>query len=177
MSYTNTNDLLAMVSERQVQAQDKINTLLKKEGFQIKPRRGLNNYRNYIWTEITSSNKLFWITMFWNDIDSWNDLSKTCGNFHTQIGRIQFWKEIMITKVGETNRLSPCNIIESEKSKVTLLIDKNKSGDPIAIIKEEGLGFTPEECLNSKFITIDDIIENPAAVKAVVEAFKRFTDS
>lgn len=47
-----------------------------------------NDYRAYQWLSITIGEHTYWITMFYNDLDF------SSGNFHTQYGRIQFWKNI-----------------------------------------------------------------------------------
>lgn len=47
-----------------------------------------NDYQLYLWIDIKINSSSYWITLFFNDVD------KAHGNFHTQIGRIQFWKNI-----------------------------------------------------------------------------------
>lgn len=47
-----------------------------------------NDRRDYYWISITQNNKTYWLTLFYNEIDF------ASGNFHSQIGRIQFWKNI-----------------------------------------------------------------------------------
>lgn len=53
-------------------------------------RNDKNDYRHYIWivAKTPSPEKEYWLALFYNDLDP-----KT-GNHHTQIGRIQFWKNI-----------------------------------------------------------------------------------
>lgn len=53
-----------------------------------------NDYRDFYWLSIRIQSRMYWITLFYNDVDS------KSGNFHTQIGRIQFWKNIRCWEVG-----------------------------------------------------------------------------
>ena len=171
----NTDNLLLQISENQVRARDQVISLLKEKGFKVKPKQGLknkNNYNNYVWTEIEYSGRLFWITMFWNDVDNWDkSLSDSSGNYHTQIGRIQFWKDIVVT---EKNRHSTNNVIKEQSSKdvVAIIVDKGRYGNPLDFMGKDM--FKSKDCLNGKYITIDDIIENPKALEAVVNAFENF---
>ena len=183
MSNSRTYELLEEISEHQKQARNIVVKLLKtkfkEEKYEYINTNPSDNYRNYIWTMIKTQNGVYWITMFWNDVDKWDDLSQTCGNCHTQVGRIQFWKDIVITESIDAEnkvkrRYSPNNILNKEISKVTLIIDKEKSGNPIDIIKKNNLGFDSENCINRKYITVDDVIENEAAAKALVDAFEFF---
>ena len=45
-----------------------------------------NDYTNYFWLEFNIEGNIYWVTLFYNDID------EKSGNPHTQFGRIQFWK-------------------------------------------------------------------------------------
>lgn len=75
------------------------NRPLRKHGRKTK----LNDYRDYYWITVQIGNSTCWITLFYNDID------ESSGNFHTQIGRIQFWKNIQFTSkkgIGSPNRKS-----------------------------------------------------------------------
>ena len=60
------------------------NRPLRKHGIKSKN----NDYREYYWITVKTASNTYWITLFYNDVD------KTSGNFHTQLGRIQFWKNI-----------------------------------------------------------------------------------
>lgn len=48
----------------------------------------MNDYRNYLWICIKNGEDRHWLTLFYNDVD------EKSGNFHTQFGRIQFWKHV-----------------------------------------------------------------------------------
>ena len=78
----------------------------------LEEKRSINDYRNYMWISIEIDGKTYWITMFFNDID------ENSGNFHTQFGRIQFWSDIKLNKLG---RYSP--------HKKVLLTDKTSTGN------------------------------------------------
>lgn len=77
-------------------------TILHKKGTYgshgIKTKK--NDYRDYFWIRVKYDNSIYWITLFYNDVD------EKSGNFHTQLGRIQFWKNIKgIEKgIGTPNR-------------------------------------------------------------------------
>ena len=47
-----------------------------------------NDYRAYQWIEVHSGGREYWITAVYNDLDF------SSGNFHSQYGRIQFWRDI-----------------------------------------------------------------------------------
>ena len=47
-----------------------------------------NDYRAFQWIVVTINDHIYWITLFYNDLDF------RSGNFHTQYGRVQFWKDI-----------------------------------------------------------------------------------
>ena len=49
----------------------------------------MNDYRNYLWICVKKGNERHWLTLFYNDVD------EKSGNFHTQFGRIQFWKDVV----------------------------------------------------------------------------------
>ncbi len=59
-----------------------------------------NDYREYYWIKVRTKLSHYWITLFHNDVD------ENSGNFHTQIGRIQFWKDISYkeSRIGTPNR-------------------------------------------------------------------------
>lgn len=79
-------------------------TVKLKEPHRTYKRHGIktkkNDYRDYYWIKVITKSSTYWITLFYNDVD------KTSGNFHTQIGRIQFWKGIDTTanSIGSPNR-------------------------------------------------------------------------
>ncbi len=67
-------------------------------GLSIKRGRGgfiKNDYRAYQWIEVSIDNREYWITTVYNDLDF------NSGNFHSQYGRIQFWKNIR--KIGHVS--------------------------------------------------------------------------
>ena len=74
------------------------------ENIYVEQNQSINDYRNYQWIKIHIGNEIFWITLFYNDIDN------KSGNIHTQFGRIQFWKGV--TKEGKKGRYSPHHKVE-----------------------------------------------------------------
>ena len=54
-----------------------------------------NDYRAYQWIEVRIGDREYWITAVYNDLDF------NSGNFHSQYGRIQFWKDIR--KIGHVS--------------------------------------------------------------------------
>lgn len=53
----------------------------------MRKNKSINDYSNYVWLEIkVDDGNSYWITLFYNDVDP------KSGNFHTQFGRVQFWK-------------------------------------------------------------------------------------
>ena len=54
-----------------------------------------NDYRAYQWIEVRIGGREYWITAVYNDLDF------NSGNFHSQYGRIQFWKDIR--KIGHVS--------------------------------------------------------------------------
>jgi len=57
----------------------------KRHGRNRRNSKTRNDYSNYFWIEVKAGEQLFWITLFYNDIDG------RSGKVHTQFGRIQFW--------------------------------------------------------------------------------------
>ena len=53
--------------------------------------RSVNDYRNYLWISVRIEDERHWLTLFYNDID------ENAGNFHTQFGRLQFWRNVTQT--------------------------------------------------------------------------------
>lgn len=49
-----------------------------------------NDYFLYLWIDVEISTRRYWITLFFNDIDT------KSGNPHTQLGRIQFWRNVTL---------------------------------------------------------------------------------
>ena len=54
-----------------------------------------NDYRAYQWIEVRIGDREYWITAVYNDLDF------NSGNFHSQYGRVQFWKDIR--KIGHVS--------------------------------------------------------------------------
>ena len=54
-----------------------------------------NDYRAYQWIEVRIEGREYWITVVFNDLDF------NSGNFHSQYGRVQFWKDIR--KIGHVS--------------------------------------------------------------------------
>lgn len=54
-----------------------------------------NDYRAYQWIEVRIEGREYWITVVYNDLDF------NSGNFHSQYGRVQFWKDIR--KIGHVS--------------------------------------------------------------------------
>ena len=73
----------------------------------LQQKRSINDYRNYVWLSVNVNGNTYWITLFYNDVD------KNSGNFHTQFGRIQFWKNVQPHGKGN---LSPHVKMDLKKS-------------------------------------------------------------
>lgn len=98
-------------------------------------RSNINNYGDYRWIKVQSatSGKKYWLTLFYNDIDT-----KT-SNPHTQLGRIQFWSDIKSSPYGKD--LGPHNNILKDKGQTIILsFNKSKSGEPT-----KGMTFADED--------------------------------
>ena len=54
-----------------------------------------NDYRAYQWIEARVGGREYWVTAVYNDLDF------NSGNFHSQYGRVQFWKDIR--KIGHVS--------------------------------------------------------------------------
>ena len=90
---TALSNALATVQATCSKAMDEIFDELRAAhpGLQMRKARGgfrKNDYRAFQWIVVTLGDRIYWITMFYNDLDF------SSGNFHTQYGRIQFWKDI-----------------------------------------------------------------------------------
>ena len=92
-------EALETVRKELEKAQNEIYNELKKQSDNIPiaglyrgkrhgKKTALNDYLDYFWIEIKINNAIYWITLFYNDVD------RHTGNFHTQLGRIQFWENI-----------------------------------------------------------------------------------
>ena len=49
----------------------------------------INDRTDYMWIKVIFKKEEYWLTLFYNEIDL------VTGNMHTQMGRIQFWKNII----------------------------------------------------------------------------------
>lgn len=75
-----------------------------------------NDRRDYVWIRVIINNTSeYWLSLFYNDIDI------NTGNMHTQIGRIQFWKNI---KKGTPNGYV------KENGKIKWYLQMENSGEP-----------------------------------------------
>lgn len=75
-----------------------------------------NDRRDYFWIRVIINNTSeYWLSLFYNDIDI------NTGNMHTQIGRIQFWKNI---KKGTPNGYF------KENGKVKWYLQTENSSEP-----------------------------------------------
>ena len=59
---------------------------VRRQGKNYRKSSTENDYSNYFWLEFNIEGSMYWVTLFYNDID------ENSGNPHTQFGRIQFWK-------------------------------------------------------------------------------------
>ena len=68
---------------------DKINEsniyIVGAQGIKLKE----NDRTDYMWIKVMFKKYEYWLTLFYNEIDL------VTGNLHTQIGRLQFWKNII----------------------------------------------------------------------------------
>ena len=74
-----------------------------------------NDRSDYNWIRLTFNNKEYWLTLFYNELD------ETTGNMHTQIGRIQFCKDI--------NKKTPNSYIKVN-NKTVWYMNLDKYGEP-----------------------------------------------
>lgn len=78
----------------------KCNTLQLRQGC----KNAYVDYSDYFWITITGAHSTYRITLFYTDANTEN------GNFRTQLGKIQFWKDIHYTdedSIGSPNYKSP----------------------------------------------------------------------
>ena len=86
-------------------------------------KTSIKDYRNYMWICVIYHEKRYWLTLFYNDVD------EKSGNFHTQFGRIQFWKNIE----RNLNRRYGINK-QSDKDKTLWHYNKKDMYDPFVWI-------------------------------------------
>lgn len=125
----------------------------------------INDRRVFAWVPIQAKDKEYLITLFYSEID------KKSGNCHSQIGRIQFVKDII-----------PSSYISSPNS--VLIKGNDKKGQPTVVefcsYKWENPldymdgKYTKEMCLNKKWITIDDVNRDDNVPTLIAEAFEKF---
>ena len=147
----------------QISAKKAIEQKLTEKGVTVFPDKGYgrfikNDRSNYIWLVAEYSEKTFWISMFYNDFDTDTDT----GNFHTQIGRLRFSKPASDKGCGSSN------VVKDGMLDIARTIADHK--DPMELVKN----YTKDDCLNRKWVTVDDILQNDNACEAIAEAFIRY---
>ena len=93
-------EALATIQRVSAKALSDIHAELKAAHPNLETHRGRggfikNDYRAYQWIEVRIQGREYWITAVFNDLDF------NSGNFHSQYGRIQFWKDIR--KIGHVS--------------------------------------------------------------------------
>lgn len=83
-------------------------------------KKAINDYRNYIWICVKIKNETYWITLFYNDVDT------ISGNMHTQFGRIQFCK----VSANKKGRISPNEEVTVFDKKIKIVIPRDHYYDP-----------------------------------------------
>ena len=74
-----------------------------------------NDRTDYMWIRVIFKKREYWLTLFYNEIDL------VTGNMHTQMGRIQFWKNII--------NHTPNNYI-IENNELFWYLNYSNSGEP-----------------------------------------------
>ncbi len=75
----------------------------------------VNDRTDYLWIKVMFKKYEYWLTLFYNEVDL------VTGNPHTQIGRLQFWKDII-------NHTPNDYIIDNDK--VRWYLDYDNSSEP-----------------------------------------------
>ena len=93
-------EALATIQRVSAKALSDIHAELKAAHPNLETHRGRggfikNDYRAYQWIEVRIEGREYWITVVYNDLDF------NSGNFHSQYGRVQFWKDIR--KIGHVS--------------------------------------------------------------------------
>lgn len=79
-----------------------------------------NDFRIYVWLIIHFEDREYWLTTFMNDLD------ELTGNPHTQIGRIQFWKNLTRPRPDNIWCYTPSTLLDCGK----WMLNPEKSYDP-----------------------------------------------
>lgn len=126
-----------------------------------------NDRRLFVWIPIRDKGTEYLITLFYSEID------KKSGNCHTQIGRIQFVKNIIPSKYIS----SPNNVLikgNDEKEQPTVIeFCSYKWINPLDYMDGK---YTKEMCLNRKWITIDDVNCDDNVPILIAKAFEKFIE-
>ena len=126
-----------------------------------------NDRRLFVWVPIQDKGKEYLITLFYSEID------KKSGNCHSQVGRIQFVKDIIPSKYIS----SPNNVLKEgndEKKKPTVVeFCSYKWTNPLDYMDGK---YTKEMCLNKKWITIDDVNCDDNIPILIARAFEKFIE-
>lgn len=101
------------------------------------------------------------------------EIDKKSGNCHSQVGRIQFVKDIIPSKyISSPNSMLKEGNDEKEQPTVVEFCSY-KWINPLNYMDEK---YTKEMCLNEKWITIDDVISNDNIPMLLAEAFEKFIE-
>lgn len=124
-----------------------------------------NDRRLFVWIPIFVNDEEYLITLFLNEID------EKSGNCHSQIGRIQFVKNIVPSRyISSPNKILGKGNNKKEQPTVVEFCSY-KWKNPLDFMDGK---YTKEKCLNKKWITIDDVNSNEDIPKLIAEAFKNF---
>ncbi len=153
-----------------------IEALLEHSNFNVSKydgKKGIGTYtskndrRLFVWISIVDGGKEYLITLFYNEID------EKSGNCHSQVGRINFVKDINHSEYIS----SPNNVLKkgnNKKEQPTLVeLCSYKWIDPLDYM--EG-NYTKKMCLNKKWITIDDVNYDDNVPILITKAFEKFIE-
>ncbi|MGH4119333.1 hypothetical protein [Clostridium sp.] len=124
-----------------------------------------NDRRLFVWVPIYDKGNEYLITLFYSEID------KKSGNCHSQVGRIQFVKDIIPSKyIGSPNSVLKEGNDEKEQPTVVEFC----SYKWINSLDYMDGKYTKEMCLNKKWLTIDDVNCDDKIPILIAEAFEKF---
>ena len=105
----------------------------------------INDYRNYLWICVKNGEQRHWLTLFFNDVD------EKSGNFHTQFGRIQFWRNVDSVTKGRYGVNRKC-----EENSACWVLDKGNMKDPHRWV--DAPNYRPTEIVNDflRFVRIEN---------------------
>ena len=109
-----------------------------------------NDFRIYVWLIIHFEDREYWITTFMNDLD------ELTGNPHTQIGRIQFWKNLTRPRPENKWCYTPSTLLENGK----WMLNPEKSFDPNIKIYDDDY-----DCVKVINLFIDFLKDNGEDIK------------